>query len=168
MNHASTKIIRMIPAVKIMISKNPRAFQDSYTSDDSDDIELIFAHLASFFEYPEDIVFDLNYLRFLSSDWLTFALECIHEYYHPNAYKLTKTDPMIIRESVATDMYLNQTDIANYLNDKGVPFTRQKVHLYLSRNSFPEPDLTVGKQKFWFRETAEAYLNNAKSKKSGE
>src|SRR5699024_619438 len=93
-------------------------------------------------------------------DWLSFALECINFFFSEDTYLLKEKKFSIITED---STFYNRSDFANFLlehyDKHGINFSRQMINTYLKRGRIPEPDIVIGKTKYWQKETCNQYLD---------
>lgn len=125
--------------------------------------------LCLFFENPNEKSFDLKELYNSSniSDMKT-GIKAIEYFFHTSTYVLqTDTDnsSYLDGETPMYGSYMNQSEAARYLTEQGVPFTRGKVSVYVQRDTFPKPDLTVSNTNYWLKETLYQYASQRLSNK---
>ncbi|MCM3736495.1 hypothetical protein M3215_11830 [Bacillus cytotoxicus] len=118
------------------------------------EIEQTFFKLACFFENPDQKEFCLNDLyKNLQDDWLELALELITFYFKFDMYLIKDPkSPLII-----TDNYVNQSEFARILNEKGVRYTQKKIAVYRKRGKFPQEDVMIGGTPYWTKESVEKF-----------
>lgn len=124
------------------------------------EIESVFLDLIHFVENPSENSFDLmSFYDYLADDHLSFALECLFFFFKYDTYLLKETNFDLITDDM---VFYNQSDFTNFLTEHkdkhNINFSRPVLNTYLKRGLVPEPDLTIGKSRFWIKETCEDYL----------
>lgn len=165
MKNATKEILSYFPMLEKYLNDNDNVLLFDETLSNLTDEEATFLKLVWFFENPDEQNFNLEMLyNYFSDDWLEFAIETIDLFFKHDTYLIKRPTTSFVSESKD---YLNQTEFADLLVSNGVPFTRQKVNIYLKRGKMPQPDLTISNSKFWLASTCLEYLNEVKSVQDG-
>ena len=156
MKKTTRRIIGKFPGLKPKLG----AYKDVKLAADAlqslDPVEQTFLKLAWFFENPDVEGFDLRILyKQLDDDWLEWALELITLYFREDTYLIKKPSFSIIKENDSN--YLNQSQFADYLTERGLKYDRAKVKNYYDRGIIPKADLMVAGTKYWTQSTAQQY-----------
>ena len=123
----------------------------------SNPVEHIFLQLALFFEHPEEVHFDLACLyKDLDNNRIEWALELINQFFREDTFLIQNPSSTMVKEEDSD--YLNLTQFAQFLTEKGLRYDRKKVNLYYERGKIPQPDSWIGGFRYWSRETATMYL----------
>ncbi|MEH6908902.1 hypothetical protein [Neobacillus drentensis] len=162
MKRTTKRIIEIFPNLEEKISKQENVKLADEVLPSLDPVKRTFLKLACFFEDPEEVNFDLASLyKELDNDWLELAVELITQFFREDTYLIQKPSYSIIKDG---SDYLNLSQFAGYLTERGLKYDRQKVNLYYVRGSIPQPDLIVGGTKYWHESTAETYYKQEKSR----
>ena len=155
MKRTTRRIVEKLPNLKDKIVANESTSMVEEALQSLSLVDQTFLKLAWFFENPEKANFHLTSLyQNLDDDWLEWALELITLYFKEDTYLIQKPSISIIRDG---SDYLSQSHFADYLNENGLTYTRQKINNYLVRGKLPEPDVEIDGTKYWNRSTAERY-----------
>lgn len=165
MKAATNEILAYFPGLEKHLNDNENVLLSDNTLSALTDVEAVFLKLIWFFENPDDQNFNLEILyKSLSDEWLEFAVEMIDLFFKKDTYLIRNPTTSFVSDNKE---YLNQKEFADFLVSNGIPFTRQKVNIYLKRGKMPHPDLTISGVKFWFVSTCLKYLEDIKGAHDG-
>lgn len=157
MKNATSRIVELFPQLKDPILKQNNA---DVTFENFNEIERTLLKLAKFFENPNEEDFDLTLIyQHLKDGWLELALECITLFFQEDTFLIQRPSFSIVKES---SDYLNQSQFADFLTERGLKYDRAKVKNYYDRGKIPSPDLVVAGTKYWSSSTAESYCEKEK------
>lgn len=155
MKKTTSRIIDTFPFMKQKVEENKSGLLTEEALQSLDPLQGTFLRLACFFENPNEVNFDLAALyKYLDDDWLEWALELITQFFREDTFLIKKPTFALIKDG---SEFLNLSQFANFLTDKGLKYDRQKVNLYLERGKIPEPDLFVSGTKYWSKSTVNKY-----------
>ncbi|MDQ0186645.1 hypothetical protein ACFOST_22335 [Cytobacillus kochii] len=161
MKKVTEKVIESFPVLesKITAYKNVSLIEESMKR--LNEIEKTFLKLIWFFEEPESQSFDIRNLHLhLADEWLELALELTTDYFREETYLIqTKPTFSIVKEE---DEYLGMSQLANYLTENGLNYSKQRINMAYKRGKMAEPDLVISGVKYWSIETAEKFLEKDK------
>lgn len=162
MKKATKKVIDYFPFLEKHIPDSESVILEEQTLEKFSEVEQVFLKLVWFFEQPEKNNFNLyDIYSSLDGDWLSYALECIFFYFSEDTFLMNEPNFSLITDE--TELY-NQSDFANYLLDHvdkhNIKFSRQMISTYSKRGTLPDPDLVIGRKKYWKKDTCEAYLEH--------
>lgn len=153
---ATDKIIEKFPLVEKELIARDEESSTEHTSSELTEVEQVFLDLALFFENPKEENFNLACLyKHLDNDWLEFALEAIHTFFHKDTFLIQDPTHSIITDG---DFYLNQARFAEFLTENGLNYDNAKLSMYIKRGIVPEADITISGTKYWERSTSEKFL----------
>jgi hypothetical protein len=154
MKRTTRRIVEKLPNLEDKIVAHESVLLAEEALQSLDKVDQTFLKLAWFFENPEEANFNLTCLyQNLDDDWLEWALELITLYFSEDTYLIKKPSYSIIRDG---SEYVNQSHFADYLNENGLTYTRQKINNYLVRGKIPEADVEIDGTKYWKLSTVKA------------
>lgn len=156
MKIATERIIEKFPMLEEELSSNENVLLSNHALEKLSEVEQVFLRLACFFEKPNEGNFNLESLyKHLNNEWLEFALEVIHTFFHKDTYLIQDPTHSIITDG---DYYMNQSRFADFLKENGLNYDRSKLNIYIKRGKAPKADITIGGTKYWERSTCEKFL----------
>lgn len=162
MKRTTRRILEKFPNLEDKIEANDNGLLAEDALQSLSQVEQTFLKLACFFENPEQANFNLTCLyQNLDNSWLEWALELITLYFQEDTYLIQKPSYFIIQDG---SEYVNQSHFAEYLNENGLTYTRQKIKTYLDRGKLPEADMEIDGTKYWKRSTVESYYEQEKNR----
>lgn len=159
---ATDKIIEKFPVLEKEIDARKDESPTESTSLELTEAEQVFLDLALFFENPKEESFNLASLyEHLDNDWLEFALEVIHTFFHKDTFLIQDPTHSIITDG---DYYMNQARFAEFLTENGLNYDNAKMSMYIKRGVIPDADITISGTKYWERLTCEIFLEEQLNK----
>ncbi|ASV70213.1 hypothetical protein [Cytobacillus kochii] len=161
MKKATEKVLEIFPVLESKITAYENVLLIEESMKGLNEIEKTFLKLIWFFEEPESQSFDIrNLYLHLTDEWLELTLELITDYFREETYLIqTKPTFSIIKED---DEYLGMSQLANYLTENGLNYSKQRINMAYKRGKMAEPDLVISGMKYWSIETAEKFLKGNK------
>ncbi len=162
MKKTTNLIIEQFPNLKKLINEQNKQKLDEESLKRLNETQLTFFRLGCFFENPDEFPFELGELyKHLNNEYLEWALELITTYFRKDTYLIQEPKYLIIRD---TETLLNQSQLAEFLTEKGLRYDRHKINLYYGRGTLFEPSIVIGGVKYWDQSEAENFAESEKKR----